>query len=488
MMSPALAQEVQDAALPEPGEIAPVAPGSVEPLTVEPLRVVELDAPLDSGLAGETEVAEGSRLLSPVVEPVPPPVPAPLPEEEIELAVTRSEVSASPAPDFEAPLVEASSGFNFDGLRFGSLDQLFGGAGLGGGWDAEAARAWNFGASLSGIYDSNVRNRRGQDDDDFITRMGLNARYRSLGREWKVFLDGGVDYSIYASQSNLGGLGYGLSAGGSYLGPKLNATLRFSSNLQEGGNRYYGNQQVEIWNFGTDLSLSYDLGPKTYLSGGFKYSWTDPDHQDYGSTESLSASVSAMWRYSELLRVGPGIRYSHQDGDLQSDRQSVAPTLSLNYTLTSKVALNGTAGWNFSEYGGPNGGSSDSLYLSLGMNYRISDLWGASFTVHRDGGADGARSAAYRETLAVRANFTRQMPKGRLAFGLGYENSDQESTTGRSLRDGDLEYYTLNASYHQPVFAGKANAGIFGSWRETDGNRSVSEDGYQVGFSLSMGF
>ncbi len=484
---PATAEESSQAATEQPAteqpaiELAPLTPqeGADVPLRVEPMPRLEPEpaltpVPLDG--PGSIEPAESS------------PVNLPEPGEDA-LAAAGDAISSAhenvpvSSPDFEAPVPSMPSGFN--AMRFESVESILG---LGG-FNAPSVRdGWSFGANLRGTYDSNIRDQGTSGQDDFILNAGLSANYSSGGRDFQVFFGGGINYSQYFNRSEFSGFGYNFSLGASYDGPKLDATLMLNPGLERGNNRYYDNNQVENQTFGASLSLTYDLGPKTFLSGNVGYHWTDPNGTRFGSTESFSTGLSAMWRYSPLLSIGPGIRYSYQSGDRQSDRESIGPTLSANYRLTAKIALNGTIGWNFAEYGGAGGGSHDSFFCSIGASYRISDLWAASFTVHKDTGADGARAGAYRDTLSFNAGVSRKLPRGSLSVGLGYENSDQLSTTGGNLRNGDLEYYTLNVAYNRPVFADRANAGLFFSWRETDGNATVSEDGYQIGASLSVGF
>ncbi len=479
---PAVGEEILEIAAAEPAiELAaPATPVEVDaPLRVEPIERLEVEPALvPIPLDGPDSAGPAS-----------PPVNLPEPGEdalaaaEDGLAAASDSVPVSSSPDFEAPVPSLPSGFN--SMRFESVESILG---LGGFGAPSLRDGWSFGANLSGTYDSNVRDRGTSGQDDFIMNAGLSANYRSGGRDFQVFFGGGVNYSQYFSRSEFSGFGYNFSFGASYDGPKLDATLTVNPGLARGNNRYYGNDQVENKTFSTNLSLSYDLGPKTFLSGNLAYQWTDPNGSRYGATESFNAGLSAMWRYSPLLSIGPGVRYSYQSGDLQRGRESVGPTLSASYKASAKVALNGSIGWNFAEYGGSGGGSHDSFFCSIGASYRISDLWGVSLTVHKDTSADGARAGAYRDTFGINASVSRSLPQGSLSVGVGYENSDQLSTAGGNLRNGDLEYYTLNVSYNRPVFADRANAGLFFSWRETDGNAAISEEGYQIGASLSMGF
>jgi hypothetical protein len=378
------------------------------------------------------------------------------------------------AQDFAATLPAAPTGFV--GGFGGPVDSLMDG--------------FSGSVSLSGVYDSNLRQGgggAGANTDDFTLSLGGNVGYRTQGRDW---VGGGsyrASYSEYFDNSSFSGFNHGAGLFAGFQGPKLNAMYNLGIGFDRGANRYYGDF-VERTSITQSLSASYRISPKTSLAANMGYSFSSADGAAYGDTQSFSAGLSALWRYSPLLQVGPGIRYGLATGQRQPDRHSFGPSLNANYTLTTKISLTSTVGLGFVEYSG-RPSSDTSMFASLGANYRASDLWGMNLSLHRDAQADPAVAGGFNEITAIQIGYNRRIRRASFGLSLGYEHNSFENPGGAVANRGDSDYWSISTSLGMPLFANTVSSSVFASYREeTSGRAGSSWDGYQIGFSLARGF
>lgn len=385
----------------------------------------------------------------------------------------------APQPQVSASLPESGGDtmMSFFGGSGGELVRLFDGmsASLG----------------LAGIYDSNVRRAAGgfgaSSGDDFIINVTPTLHYANPGTDWTVSATGGVNYTEFLSNSSLGGLGGNASVGLAYDGGKINLATTLGVAREVGSNRSYDSNYVERDVFSFGLNGSYRVSPKTSLEGSYSYRWDDPT-EDYGGTSSTILSFSAMWRYSPVLRFGPGVRFSHYTGDIQADRDTVGPTLRADYQVTSKVAINSEAGMDFVSFGGPGGASDEFFHARLGATYRVSPVWLLNASVFRDARADSSLAGTYREILSTRFSVIRVIRRASCEVGVSLDRENRVTTSGNPVANGDRDYLVFDAALNVPVFNERTSAGIFYRYREDRRDGGGSWDGYQIGVSLRTQF
>jgi hypothetical protein len=197
-------------------------------------------------------------------------------------------------------------------------------------------------------------------------------------------------------------------------------------------NRYYRDAVAQSA-YGAGIHLEFDFSPKTSLRTDWSSEWLDPDGSN-GSTENHSWSGSAIWRYSRLLSFGPGVSWSRTSGDLQGARDAIGPTLSFEYQLSRKVALNGRTGIEWVDY--ENGGSDSAFTGALAANYRLNNLWSFNLGFVRGATADGSASGGFRETTAVRIGANRKVRRANAGLSLGYGRYDRYGSYGAYGADG----------------------------------------------------
>lgn len=405
--------------------------------------------------------------------------------QDVEIPLEETQQEEAPAVPPPAPLlppvVSAPDGFP-QGSILPALSDLRDGLSLG--------------VSSSFVYDSNVNPGLGgsQGEGDMIFTVGPTVAYRSRGSDWHIGTNVAVNYATYFDNSDLGGLGYTANLEVGYDGKPLTVLGTFGSSLTNGTNRNYGSYS-ETLNYTTALSASYRWSAKTSLDARFNYQWTDPGDAvsatgtAYGGSESTSFDLSAMWRATPLVRIGPGIRWSWESGDNQVDRETVGPMVRLQYQLAKKVSLDGTFGVDFVDYAGAGGGDDTAFSTQLGLTYQASKIWGMNLSISQGTTADGSAAGTYRENLAVRLGYHHRIRRAILALGLGYETNDSVNTGGTTVAGGVGDYVTFNASLGMPILRNRVMASTFFDLREaTGGDANGDSDGYRIGLSLSSNF
>jgi hypothetical protein len=277
---------------------------------------------------------------------------------------------------------------------------------------------------------------------------------------------------------------YSASAGLGYDGGrwKLDSILRHG--YSEGVNRYFAAPVAErVTGFG--INAGFEISPRTTLQAAWASSRSDRDTQG-GDTESHELSATALWEYSSLLSLGPGIRISRQTGQMQGDRDAFGPQIAATYRLSSKISVNGRLGFDFVEY---DGAAADSfLSASIGANYRMNALWGFNLSLVRDAQADGMAGAAFRETTAFRIGVNRNIRRVQAGLGIGYERSSSVAAAGAAAPQ-DSDFLICDLSLRFPVSGERLTGTVFARVQ-----RSASDDisrdwsGYQTGVTLNYNF
>jgi hypothetical protein len=386
------------------------------------------------------------------------------------------------AQDLEAPVVAPPTGYTSAATPFQANPFA---SDMG-----EVARRFHFGLASSLTYDSNFFQAPFNEDDEITFVVSPNVSFRTAGAHFNIEGNAALNYNTYFDNSDFNGLGYQVSLKGSYEGGPLSANALISTSDDQGVNRYYGGNFVETKSFNTALGASYRWSPKTSFDARFRYGWTEPDQGPLGESETTSFDLSAMWQATPLIRIGPGISWSVNDGSTQADRESIGPILRAQYKLGNRISLDGTVGLDFVDYGG-NGGSDTDFSCSLGVAYRWSELWGMNLRLYHgtsaDGSALGTTTGSYRETTSIALGYNRRILRAMWNVDLNYSMDDSTSPNGL-IGPGSSDYFSFQTSLGMPVFRDRAMASIFYAWNQESGNPLRDWSGHQVGLRISTSF
>jgi hypothetical protein len=312
--------------------------------------------------------------------------------------------------------------------------------------------------------------------------------YLSKSSEWTF--GGGYrgGYNEYLSQSKYSGYNQGAGVLANYEGGKVSASLTAGVSLDRGTNQNYASAFITQTNYTTNLTSSYQLSPKTSLQGNFSQSLTTADDVSYSDTQSIAVGASALWKYSPLTEFGPGLRYTFITGSSQTDRTSIGPTVTVNYKLSSKVALNSRVGVDFASY--QDGGTADpTMSAAIGLNYEASKLWGMNCSLFRDTQADPSLAGAFTEVTAVRVGYHRKIRRAILNLGVGYNSNVSQRPSNESADPtDDRNFLNIDGSLGMAVLSNTSYASLFFRYGDQSGSPTETWESFQVGFGINRSF
>ncbi|RYD80406.1 MAG: hypothetical protein EOP84_12040 [Verrucomicrobiaceae bacterium] len=378
------------------------------------------------------------------------------------------------AQELSPPTVERPSGYNETPKSFG-FDP------------AEQLMGLEFGLDASLVYDSNFfqapNNSLVGDQQETTFMVSPTITYRRKGAEFAGSVSLTLDYYTYFENPDFNGLGYNLDTDLSYHGGPLTVTGAYGTSKTQGSNRYLGGTFSETIDHRFSLSASYQWSPKTSFDSRFNYHWSSPEQATFSTIDDTSFDLSAMWQATPLFRVGPGVAYSISDGERQVERETIGPIVRAQYQLGNRVALDGTLGLEFVDYGGVGGGDDTSYSAKLGISYVPSVWWSANFSLYHGTSADEAAAGAFRETTSIRLGVNRRIYGASLGLGASYSMDDSTRPSGIG-GPGSSDYFSIDTSLGMPILADRGNISIFYSWRQESGG-GRDWDGHQVGLSIS---
>ncbi|MEX1114874.1 MAG: outer membrane beta-barrel protein [Akkermansiaceae bacterium] len=396
------------------------------------------------------------------------------------------------APAVEGQVMVAGAGNS--GFRAPPPNLVSGGSlGLGDGAEG-ALRDFSLSLASSLFYDTNA----GQSPDtpeypvqaDLVLMLSPMVQWSRASKDWNFALSANGSYGENFNEDQYNTKNYGFNGSAGYRAGRLSLAGDVSQSFNEGSNRFYGGI-VSQMDYGLGLSAAYEINPKTSLTSSFSSSWSQPD-DSFGETESRSGNLSAMWRYSSLLRFGPGLGYGSSSGDLQTTRTTWGPTLSADYKLSNKVSLSARGGLDFVSYDGDDsgdGGSDHAFSTEINASYALNARCGMSLSLSRGVQADGSLEGSFREGTALRFSVNQKIG-GKLtaAVGLGYEHSAYLTDSGMTPRPA-VDFYTGDFTLSMPWWGDRASAATFIRY-----TGSVSDDplqdwnGLQTGVSINLNF
>ena len=300
-------------------------------------------------------------------------------------------------------------------------------------------------------------------------------------------------------REGLAGEDIGFRFSASHTGPKLATSLNASVTTSSGGNRYYGaNVEETFYNFSG--RASYALSSRTSFDFSTNYSLRSPSAIDgssaYQETTNTNTQLTAMWKISPLLRIGPGIRYTYDTrGDWDGGRSSLGPVVRSTYQLTRKVNLDGQISAEFVSIdsgaaSATSSGDVESPYISgnLSANYAPSRLWSTSLSFSRAVRPESSSADAFQDTYFTRLSINRRIAAASIfSFGVGHESSDRIG--GSSTISQKRKYLTVDGTLSFPLWKENVTGAVFCRYRDEQGNYGSGDwSGFQFGLRAVVTF
>jgi len=292
----------------------------------------------------------------------------------------------------------------------------------------------------------------------------------------------------YFERSDFSDTYYSLGIFGGYNSRKT--VLAYSANVLSGsGVDLQTSEFLDQLTFSSNLMMRYRLSGKTSLLATWEHSNTSNDIFGFNDTSSWTLGLSALWRATGKMNLGPGIRYGVRSVDSGADLTVIGPTLRVNYDLLNKVSLRSSIGLDIID--SPFTDSRTRFNWSIGVGYRASSLWGLDFNLVRDSEASFTRGTGYDETTALQLSYWRKIRCAKLTLSAAYQmRSSLDRNLASGLEDRDSDYFTLSARYSRPIFRERATIDFDFSYMnfESDNVFSDSWNGIQLGCGIHYSF
>ena len=243
---------------------------------------------------------------------------------------------------------------------------------------------------LSGVYDDNINLEHFDRMSDyyFTIEPGITLAFGDItgGERNYIRLDYAPSVFLYVDHSENNAVQHVIRLDGAYHFPHL--TLGFSQDVAilDGTNLttstttgtvtsapnldVAGRTKVNIYT--TRVNASYDLSPKTFLSGGIEY--MVDDYATLISSRNISGNLFINYNYSPKLVIGVGATGGYNTVDTPNEDQTYEQVnVRATYQVTGKISLNASAGVEFRQFEGSGVDGHVSPVYELGGTYQPFD-------------------------------------------------------------------------------------------------------------------
>ena len=339
-------------------------------------------------------------------------------------------------------------------------------------------------------YESNPsfgQGSQGIQGSDGYVLLGGEINFQREIREFEVELSYYGDYQHYLKKSSLSNDFQEADLAVKYAGAAVEIGLRAGVTKGSGANAYYA-ALVKQTSWQVGLTGNYQMSALTDIRAGYDYTAQDASARSGGGatvndTRGHTLSVDALWAYSSLLKVGPGIRLTERIAERSGSLKSLGPSVNLDYKLTEIVSLDATAAFNWYEVDSQQR-SGSGFSARVGGVYAPSKLWSLSLDLGQEVVANTSAENSFVERTSCRVGFRRNIGRNsvNLGFSCNFDNPLQGSSNGSAERD----FYALDLSLSREVFE-ESEASVFINWRELS-TVELGDDSLVVGVSLNHKF
>lgn len=386
------------------------------------------------------------------------------------------------AQDFSLRVAEADwalrDGILPEGLR-GALDPTLGGVLKG-----QVSTA----VSASAAYDSNINlSAEGAEQDDVIFSLTPSIFYTSDpegGAQWVAEGYYAPSYQTYLDRNELGRFNH--SGGVSLRTSGARTTLNGFFNLaQASGADRLTDSYSEATIVTTGVAASYELAPRTSVFARMSYG-TSSYATDQQGSERYSLQLGGSWAATELLKIGPALRYSRVVSDGTGTRTAIGALMHLSYVVSERIDLSSSFGFESVENSRSSNDSQVRATGDLRVSYAIDERWSSRASI-RYANVPSPESRNYLvNDLTLQAALTRTLVYGSLSAGASYgtEEYQEVGPVSSDLRTED--FMSVFLSYQRPVF--NERAGFFSSinYSRSEGNREWSRWLLSAGLSVQF--
>lgn len=382
-------------------------------------------------------------------------------------------------------------------LPFGKLSEfgdLGGGLGLKGGFSSAIG--------LSSVYDSNILLSENDPESDVTLSASPTLSYTSdpeggammvLSAVYAPSASASLNNSDYNSFDQLGSFSMVVSGARTTISAFVGISQNSGADSLAASQGFFTGTAISL-----GLQGSYQLAPRTSLSGGWSSSITDYGESagDTGSAGSSavgfgshSFNVGASWAATERLSFGPSLSYSTSSSDATEDFSTWGFSMVGSYMVSEKIQVSASMGIQYSDYSeeGESGGLSPTG--SLNASYQINELWSFSSSIQSALTPSPTGTNYALNGWSISSGLSRQLLIGsvQIELNMDFSNFDSVGPPGTAPENQEAQQnIALSLGYSRPLF--RDRVGFSSSVVHTVNYGDVEWSQFQLNASLNMAF
>jgi len=353
--------------------------------------------------------------------------------------------------------------------------------------------------SLTAMYDSNVNLNGGRGggpgfrssgEDDIIFSINPNIFYTSDpegGARHVITASYNPSYQIYLENSSLGR--FNQNGGMSYVfnGAKLRLSAFLNLSQDSGADRFTGGySEGSVLSAG--LSANYQVAPRTSLNASLSSSFLSYSTAGSQDSDYISTNLGMSWAATELLSIGPSIRYRWADSITTGTEHNFAFLLNASYKSTDLTSLSASVGVESTDNSRQGGSGSELRFTgSLSFNYNFDPLWNWSGGISYANIPSPTTFGYSINDLNFFTSLSRSLDYGSISASISYSLSDAQQVGPAGAAPGTVpggdDYFSISLGYSRPI--GVNGTSFFSSVNYSD---SGPWDRWTMSVGLSRAF
>jgi len=342
--------------------------------------------------------------------------------------------------------------------------------------------------SASAAYDSNFNlGAEGGEEDDVMFSLSPALVYTSDpegGAQWVAQGYYAPSYQTYLERSELGRVNH--SGGMSLETSGARTTVSGFLNLAQGsGADRLTDSYAESTIVTTGVAASYELAPRTAVIGRVSYGTSDYATDQQGS-ERYALQLGASWAATELLKIGPALRYSRVVSAGTGTRTALGALVHVSYVASERIDLSTSFGFESVENSRSSGTSEVKATGDLRLSYAIDERWSARAAIrYANVPSPEARNYLVND-LSIQGSLTRTLLYGSLSAGASYGHEENQVVGPVSSELRGEDFISAFVSYQRPVFNERAGFFTALNYSRSEGNREWSRWLLSTGVSIQF--
>lgn len=234
-----------------------------------------------------------------------------------------------------------------------------------------------YGLGMETVYDSNLFLQEDDPEDEVSLNLSPWISY-STDPEGGAKASFALNYypvaNFYLNNSDLNAFDQSGDVKLKFLGAKTSLELYARLNEVTGTDRLTG-EFVTGSLFNTGIQGSYQLAPRTSISGGFSSSVSEYGDSSLVGATIYTAELGGFWAATERFRFGPGLRYTFTESSNTGTRDAWALFMQAQYLAGQRIQIVGSLGFEYADSSREADNSTLRMTGNLSAYYAINELW-----------------------------------------------------------------------------------------------------------------